>query len=329
MKEGIKKQAFSNWVIRIVGTGFFSWIILRSVDFSEIKRHIGRLNIWMYVILCLIYLLQQFVMSLRWKLLLEKIGLSSSIMGLYRIVLFGQLLNRFLPSSIGGDSAKIYYAISHHPDKKTASVSATLMDRGIGLFSLFFIVMITLPFVSILNLQEKVIGSILMGSVILAIGLLVFGQLDALIVWFMNLRFAQNRIGEYVRRFWDVFLEYRIQKTVLLQAFLYSILTKMIMIIGQYLTFVAVGVDIPLIVIFFVIPLVNLITTIPVSIGGLGLREVSLARILVIPNDQVISYSVVRYSIILLITILLMISILITQLLSRINRNSADAKIVE
>ncbi len=302
----IIKPVFS-WIIRIVGTAVFSWLILRSVDTRAILDQIRNINIWVYVGLCIIYLFQHFFMAVRWKKLLSAVGLEAPIIALYKTILFGQVLNKILPSSIGGDSAKIAYVIYNHPEEKEASISATIMDRIIGLFALCFIVFITLPFVDFVSKQYKLIGLMIFGSIIVISSLIFFGILDGLVTWVMSRTIAKNIIGVYINKIWSIFQRYRVNNLELLSAFLISILVKIIMIVSQHYTFMAIGVDVPLLTMFLVIPLVNLVTTIPISIGGLGLREASLASLLDVANDQVVSYSLIRYSISIVISVFLII----------------------
>ena len=51
-----------------------------------------------------------------------------------------------MPSTIGGDSYRIYQVIKDAPDNKTGAATATLFDRGIGLISLATILYVTLFF---------------------------------------------------------------------------------------------------------------------------------------------------------------------------------------
>ena len=302
----IIKPTFS-WIIRIVGTVIFSWLILRSVDTKAILDQTGNINIWVYFVLCIIYLLQHFFMAIRWKNLLSTVGIQAPIISLYKTILYGQVLNKILPSSIGGDSAKIAYVIYNHPEEKAASISATIMDRIIGLFALCFIVLITLPFVKVISTNEKIFGLMIFGSINVISSLLFFGKLDRVAIWVLGRKIAQNTVGEYFNKIWLIFQKYRLNYLDLISAFLISILVKIIMITSQYYTFKAIGVNIPLLTMFLVIPIVNLVTTIPISIGGLGLREASLASLLDIANDQVISYSLIRYSISILVSVFLII----------------------
>jgi hypothetical protein len=318
-KKGFSPAAA--WLLRIVGSGFFLWLILRTIDVNEVYQHIRTIHGIVYFVLFVLFLGYQFLTGVRWYMLLKMVGIQGSLHRLYRNVLYGQLISRILPTSIGGDSARIGYLLVRYPQKKYESVSATLMDRMIGLYSLIMIAVITLPFVPMFSIREQMIGlALLVLSLILSF-LTILGILDDFFLWLIESRWMPVFLRKRVRKFWDVFLEFRKDKLRLLGIFLFSIVIQITLIVSQYLTFRAVGGDVGLLQLFIVLPIVSIITLLPISIGGLGLREASLLAFLSIDSDVVITYSVIRYSFYIFLPPLLLIDQAVNQL-SKVERRS-------
>lgn len=72
---------------------------------------------------------------LRWKAILDSSGHSPGMFALARLLLLGMFFNNFLPSSVGGDLARgVGLASSGVPRAKAAA--SVLADRVVGLFAL-------------------------------------------------------------------------------------------------------------------------------------------------------------------------------------------------
>jgi uncharacterized protein (TIRG00374 family) len=304
MDGSSKIRSIYRWLIRIVGTGLFSWLVLRNGDPWVIIKQVAEIDLFMYVLLCGVFLFQHYLLALRWQVLLRAVNLTSPVMELFRIILYGQGLNKVLPSSIGGDSAKVAYILINNPEDKAQAVSATLIDRLVGLFVLCFIVLFTLPFVDNLPSTPKMGGMAIFGLVVIFVLLIYVGFLDGLIDKILQWSIFSSKLGKQLVKLWNIFKEYRQYPQAMIKAFLLSLLIKIIMIVSQFYTFLSIGVEVPILDMFFSIPLVNLVTTIPISIGGIGVREASLTALLNIPAELVVSYSLIRYSISIVVILL-------------------------
>lgn len=308
--------------MRAVGTVLFLWLILRNVDLGTILSLLGDLSGWLYGVVLGMFLVNQFLTALRWKILLKVVNVQIPLLALYKVVLYGQVLSRILPSTIGGDTARIGYLLAGQPDQKSESVSATLMDRVLGLFALMTIVLITLPFAGVLD--GKSAGWLFLSlGLVLGISLyLVYGHLGWLISFVKSWKILQTRLGLRIKKWVKTFLKYRENKAGLAVTFILSLVIQVILVLGQYLTFIALGVQVPLKQLFVAIPLVSLITVLPISLGGLGLREASLAALLNIESNAVLSYTLVRYSISVFLTAILLLETIYSHLVTRFHKRS-------
>ena len=299
------KKPYLEWMVKIFGTGLFLWLILRSTNLQEIILLLRNISLWGYMFLFLLFLFKQFLTTVRWKILLSFKGILAPIKSLYLSVLYGQSLNQVLPSRIGGDSARVAYLFTQYPKKKAAALSATFLDRLLGLIALIFLAFIDIPFVQGFYPGQKTVGVILLGILVILILLTLWGKLDWMFTWSMKLKWFPETIRNRIKNVWDILVEYRGNRRVLFRGLILSLMSQGVMIIGQYLTFHLIGVQVSLIDLFLVIPVVTLIVTLPISIGGIGVREVTLVSLLAIQNNEVVSFSLIRYSFYILLPVIL------------------------
>ena len=301
------KRPYFEWMIKILGTGLFLWLILRSTNLQEIFQLLKNISLWGYIPIFLLFLLKQFLTTVRWKALLNFKGILEPIKPLYFTVLYGQSLNQILPSRIGGDSARVAYLFTQYPKKKAAALSATFLDRLLGLIALILLAFIDIPFVQGFNPGQKAVGVVLLSILVILVILTFWGKLDWMFSWLMKLKWFPETIRVRIKIVWDILVEYRDDRRVLFWGLILSLMSQGLMIIGQYLTFQLIGVQVSLIDLFLVIPVVTLIVTLPISIGGIGVREVTLVSLLTIQNNEVVSFSLIRYSFYILLPMILLL----------------------
>jgi len=305
-KEGNKEGfPYLRWVIRFLGTGLALWLVIRTVDGRELLRQLKGISVSGFAVIFIIYLFNQLLSSLRWKVLLGRCDIQEAIRDLYIVVLYGQTINKILPTSIGGDSARIAYLLKRYPDRKSHSISATILDRFLAFFALVILAILTLPFGNAFPAREKWLAGFVMVVFIIFFFLFYRGILDDVFKWVMKISFLPEFMRKYMEKFWSSILLYRSGKRILGTALMISLLKQFLMIFNIYLTFHLVGNPIPLSVLFVILPLINLIVILPISIGGIGLREAALVLFLPAGSDAVLSFTLLRYSFIIVLGVLL------------------------
>ena len=86
-----------------------------------------------------------FLNALRWRVLLKIVGVSINTARATSLTAIGLFFSSFLPGSVSGDAIKAFYIVNENKQiSKTQVFSTILMDRIIGLYSIFTIASITL-----------------------------------------------------------------------------------------------------------------------------------------------------------------------------------------
>lgn len=216
---------------------------------------------------------------IRWRMLLSTQGADVRFMQVVRLNFIGYFFNMFIPGATGGDVVKAYYIATIFPDKKAQVVTTVFLDRFIGLYGLFCVAAVSIPFEfdALWSLTETRILVILVYALILggfAFGALAFSRK---VRESKRLRDLAVRIpfGLTLGRIYLAVAAYRDKPGQVLLAVLLSMLAHGINILGNYFYILALGVDVPLGTFFFAVPLALFINAIPIAPMGLGVGEMA------------------------------------------------------
>ena len=111
-------------------------LVLRTVDIRALRDLFARLPIGFYLGSLGVVFASQIAYAWRWRLLLTAAGVTVPFPTIVRQYFVGLFVNNFLPSSVGGDVAKVYY-LGHAHGYRTVTASV-VVDRllGVGLLAL-------------------------------------------------------------------------------------------------------------------------------------------------------------------------------------------------
>ncbi len=124
----------------IVSLAFFS-ILLSFVQGNELALMFSQIN-WFYFSLSLALSPLMIVVScLKWKMILDAGGRRVPFTTLFRIYLIGYFFSNMLPSTVGGDVVRSYYAGKLIQDQSYSAI-AIFIERFSGIFFLFFLVIL-------------------------------------------------------------------------------------------------------------------------------------------------------------------------------------------
>ena len=283
-------------LIKYIVSLMLIFFIIKNIDISAIYFLLINANLNIYYVVILLYLSGIFMKSIRWKffLLTQKIT-NISIFSLFKLNMIGLVWNSILPTNIGGDAVRIYKVMQKNPEIKHRVVISTVTDRVVSISALFSLLLLSLPFNGFID--EKVRLMFFMVFISTMILVFVFFRMDYSDV--LIRRFFEI-IGQ--KKWYSMFEESKSKlyanPRILFFGFIFSMFIHIVSIFNNYLMFKVIGVSVPFIFLFSVILFVNVILLIPVSLGGIGLREMSFIIILSVvgvSSSQVVSYSILGY----------------------------------
>jgi len=221
--------------------------------------------------LCIIFAISfalVLVSVLKWRLFLERLGMSASVTHLFRLYLVGYFVNLIMPSALGGDVVRSLY-VGKDIDKVRA-MSATLLERYTG-----FIAMVVMGFVAVWFAPavsaEITTATVVIGFVAFALTVVL---LTGRLVWLSQLLRVPTKFHSKLVRMQEGFTWGLSDAKLLSQAGILSLAFHLLTIVNTAAVAHAVGWhEAPWGDLFVVVPLILLVGAIPVSPQGLGIQE--------------------------------------------------------
>lgn len=223
-----------------------------------------------------VYVASMPLVAWRWHVVLQAEDTEVSIWQLTRYYLIGFFFNNFLPSSIGGDVARVFY-LSRHAGSMTASFSAIFVERLLG-----FLAMAALAIMSLLllMLRGQAPHAVLLGSVTVALALgfvaltlvCFHSRLNAATVR-MLAHITLRNIGATIAGVLETIHRYRAHRRALVAALCISLIYQIILGMFTYMVTCGTGLPAPFWLIFALMQLSSLAGIIPITLETAGMRE--------------------------------------------------------
>jgi uncharacterized membrane protein YbhN (UPF0104 family) len=244
-------------VLKLAVSSALLYVVLSKTGTDKVFSLLKNMSIPAFISAVLIYLCSQFISTVRWRMFLPT-GISAR--KLFSLYMIGTFFNNFLPGVIGGDAVKGYY-LYRETGKGGLSLASIFIDRYIGFVGLIAICVVAYPFGFKYFAGSRLEWLLpLIVLCFLASSLLIFGL----------------RIGQRIRflsEFYTYFHSYRLQKEIIGKTFALSLVIQFAGIIAVYILARGLHQHVPLLAFLVFLPIIILLTLIPVSISGLGVRE--------------------------------------------------------
>ncbi len=266
------RGSWRSLVLRLAVTLGLMALALRGVDAASLREQMAATQwrwwgIGLVVALCL-----QVMGGIRWAALARPLGFDFPLRFFIARFFEGSFFGLFLPTSIGGDVFKAY-RLSDTAHGRLLAGCTVLADRLSGLAAL--VVVGSTAFLarewSLGSISTILLGATLLASVMIPVRLAV-GALDRIVAALP----PHLRIG----RFLSGLLPYQRQPGLFVRAIAWSMFVQMGVAIVVACAGRAAGAPLPLSYWFEIVPVVSLAMVLPLSIGGLGVREEGLTRML-------------------------------------------------
>ena len=186
--------------------------------------------------------------------------------------LIGLFFNLFLPSAVGGDIAKAYYAYKHS-GKKLESVTSVLLDRLMG-FSALMVMAPAAVLVYSKQLGDPRLAWAVYGFVFAMFSLTAFlaSKRFARLFSFLLDKIPQGKFRQRLSDVYHAIYYYKKHLKVLFLTWGISLISQSFFILIYYTLARSLGLDLNPWLFFVIVPLIAVFSMIP-SIGGLGVRE--------------------------------------------------------
>jgi uncharacterized membrane protein YbhN (UPF0104 family) len=269
-------------VLRVgVTLGLLGWVF-RKTDVRAIAAVMWNCDWYWWAAGFGVGVIVQGIAAMRWAALARPIGFPFSIGTFVWRFFEGLFFNLCLPSSIGGDVVKAYRLADSTPSRLLAGCTV-LADRLTGLAALGVLAgtaLLSKKF-ALPTLPTTAVGAGLFVAVATMFWIAV-SSLDKLLELIPEQHAARAFLGRL--------LPYQRQPGLMTKALGWSMVVQMGGAVTVALIARAIGVFLPMSVWFAVAPLVTLMTVLPISIAGVGIREEAMQFLLrpdVLPEQAV------------------------------------------
>ena len=253
----------------IITVALFYYLFKSKVPANEVIQNIKNINPIYFILITVFFFIGYLFFSLRWNSLLkaQKIDISKGRSYLYILVSF--FFNNFLPSGLGMDVIRSAYAGGKENFEK--ALGASIMGRILGMIGMMLI-----GITAVFSLQAEFAKlSILYIGIILFIILVYYLLTSLKVAWpkerLLSIEFLN--LGNSIKEFYRAFKIYKNKRKTLLIGICYSVLVQVVVITINYFTAKGLSIPLPVFALIAYIPLITIISLIPITINGLGLRE--------------------------------------------------------
>jgi uncharacterized protein (TIRG00374 family) len=262
-----RQKGSLNYLIKLAITGGLLLLIIRSIDTREAALALSAVSPASMLAALLLQIASTLTASIRWYLIMTRIGFDQPIGFFLKSYFKGTFFNQGLPTSIGGDGLRILDC-SRAREKGGAEDAfyGVFIDRIIGLAGLL-----------LLNIGALAFNrDLLPANVYYPLLVILSGLSFGLVLLFFLRKFRFIVAGKYLgflgrlsERYFQV---YSTPGSIAVQLGL-SLLTHMLAMFSFFMIGNTVGLNLPIEVYLVLVPPVILLTILPISLAGWGVRE--------------------------------------------------------
>jgi uncharacterized protein (TIRG00374 family) len=244
------------------------------------------------------------LMAYRWGSILAASGLHFKTGRLFLYYLIGIFFTSFVPGGgISGDVARLIYVDRDVRDKALV-LSTVVYERLVGVFTLL---QIGLGATLMTRAAGRTGRIIYLSEGVLALAFIAIAMLMSRYVSSKAAQFIRKiggrtrtvKIAEAAARTLESISELRRDGALLFRTSMISILIRLVWSLGCYVVAWAMGLPIGLLSLFAFISLVDLVRLMPISVGGLGVREwavIVLFASVGITREQALTFSILAFA---------------------------------
>jgi glycosyltransferase 2 family protein len=257
--------------IKILVSAALLYFALRKANFSDLASRINIASMGWIAVAIAVTFFQIFVGVLRWREVSAECGAPLGAMQAMRYNVIGAFFNQTLPSSIGGDAVRLWLVARGGAGWRAATYSI-FVDRAIGLIALAVVIVASLPW------SYNLIGDPHGRSALLfvdfaaltgGVGFLILGRLPWPWLkrwWGTHHLHACSVIANRI-----IFSREHGPKIAVL-----SVLVHVLAVVIAWCVVQSIAAPVMFGQIFQLVPPVMLITMLPISIAGWGVREATM-----------------------------------------------------
>ena len=292
-------------IFKIIFTILLLFLVFQSIDVSKINNDLKSFSFWRLLALLAVCWIGQLICSERWRIFASSLKMEGGYRSFVQMYFVGMFFNIGLPSLVGGDAIKAYILSRKSNKPLHIGLASVLQDRAAGLITLLFygFIAIMLCPISWRGFPLWIVYVFCWVAVALALWVILKGE-------FIYRRFLIPDSDAFLQRMLRLIAEFHqalgmsnLKPRAFFRIALYSFINSgLVLWIFQQVT-VAAGHPVDIISFSALFPIVTLVTMLPITLGGLGVREwcyVEALSLVGIPRNSGLCISLATSALLLL-----------------------------
>jgi uncharacterized membrane protein YbhN (UPF0104 family) len=246
--------------VTVVLLGALACKLAFSGDLPKVAATFANLQVGWWLLAVALLGFTQVVSAWRWQVIARPLGFHRPLRQLTGFYFIGMYFNLILPTSVGGDVVRAWY-LDGYSGKRLAAFASVFLDRLSGLMVLLLMACVAV-FFSPIQLEPWVMWFTYGAAGCTVLGLTTLPLLAQ----------HSERVSVRLRRLHGALAALRSPRVLALST-LSSLFVQAANVIVVMLVGIAIGAEIPWTYYWILVPMVSLLTLVPISVGGAGVRE--------------------------------------------------------
>lgn len=249
-------------------------LLVYKLNWSLVYSKLVLVDAWIIIVAVGIQMFVFAMGNLRWWILIRTHELGHQFLDLLGPYFIGTFFNNLLPTSTGGDLFRVYY-IHQQKHGPSVSISPVVTERIVGLVTMIGVATAATAFVDssneIINVLKYSVPWFFIAGII---GLVILGSntfyrpLDL----FLR-RWSRFRLVKGLLNVTEACHSYIRIPSVVIPLIAISAFLQILEAVVFYLFGLGVGVELKFVTYVLIVPMIYVAASLPLSIGGLGVRE--------------------------------------------------------
>jgi uncharacterized protein (TIRG00374 family) len=261
--------------VKVAVTCLLFLYIFHKIDFHQFGATLRNARLDILIAGFLILWIAHFICIFRWRMLMRPLMPVPSLGNLFAIYCIGLFFNLTFPTVVGGDVVKMYYA--GKPSKSFAqSFASTFLDRDAGMLAMMIIACIAI------SLHPVQVPGIPVTLIIwAAFAAFIVGNIAIFAPYFHRLltgclrRLHLSKIALKADMISSAFQIMGRNRAALLWSLFISFINQLLVISVTWILALGLRLHVSFYYFLIFVPVITLISMIPISLNGMGLREYS------------------------------------------------------
>lgn len=263
-----------NFGFRIIVSLSILALLISRINVNGIVTHLKTIDPNFLILAIVFFILYICTWALRWHVFIRDTQVPISYLETIRTLLIGFALSLFLPSSVGADVGRTL-DLARTKVQKVAILSTVLMDRMVGLIAVVGCAVVALAVAGHRYVTLDILVVIIATAFVLGASWRFFFHVP-----FMNrfkglleIHSITRRFSRKIRDIYKTLYFMQKKRKLFITAIVISVITSLFEILSVLMLSYAIGDRFNSVYFFIFMPIIWVILVIPISIGGLGLRE--------------------------------------------------------